>query len=264
MTDRREQADGIAAALTDLAAHLDVPEPRDVGNAVRAHVERRRRSAAATGHRRRHRFTTHSRLALATIAVVVSAAFVVAVPTARHALGDLLGLRGTRVEYRSPAAPVTTAAAGSEYIGLGESVTLEEARRRLPGLLLPVPSALGDPARILAATDRAEVTLVYVDAAGRTRALLTEYRGDAGEFFHKMIGPSTDFEPETVGAGRGVWISGPNHFVFYTDEDGNFVESSGRLSGSALIWEHDEIVLRLEGPFTKDQAMRIATDLTNS
>ena len=49
-----------------------------------------------------------------------------------------------------------------------------------------------------------------------------------------------------------------HHYIFYTDPLGNFVESNGRLSGIALVWEHHQIILRLEGPFTKDEALQVA------
>jgi hypothetical protein len=53
-----------------------------------------------------------------------------------------------------------------------------------------------------------------------------------------------------VNGDLGIWLEG-THVV-----DDFF--SQPRLAGNALIWEHDFVTYRLEGRFTKAQALQIA------
>ncbi len=42
------------------------------------------------------------------------------------------------------------------------------------------------------------------------------------------------------------------------DEFGNPVEESARLARNVLVWEEDGIAFRLEGDFTKEEALELA------
>jgi hypothetical protein len=57
-------------------------------------------------------------------------------------------------------------------------------------------------------------------------------------------------EAVDVGGARGIWFAGP-HVV---------IELAGqpRLATSALLWERNGLLLRLEGRLTKQQALQIA------
>jgi hypothetical protein len=200
------------------------------------------------------------RLVFGAAAVAIVVLVVGLVPGTRHAVAGLFGVRGERIEHRRP--PVTVTSAPNDkttVLGLGAPVSLAEARRRIPQLLIPTTSRLPD--RILARTDRPEVTLVYVDATGNISTLVTQFVADARPFFDKMLGNQTAVEPVTVNGGRGVWLAGGDHFVFATDARGNAIDEQGRLSGNALIWVQGKLTVRMEGSFAKDVALQLAASM---
>ena len=68
-------------------------------------------------------------------------------------------------------------------------------------------------------------------------------------------------EVEWPGVEEAYWLTGPRR-VEYRDPDGNVVEGSARQTGeNTLLWQHDNLVYRLEGPLDKDEAIRIAQSL---
>jgi hypothetical protein len=77
----------------------------------------------------------------------------------------------------------------------------------------------------LADPQRPEISFVFTDGGGRITTLITEWRADAGPFFDKLLGPGASLEAVTVNGGPGAWVSGPDHFLFFTDDHGNFVEN---------------------------------------
>jgi hypothetical protein len=240
----------VEEALRDLAAHLDIPASEFTAPRVRARLE--------GGHQTVRRPSLRPRL-LAVAAVFVLAVLVVgAIPGARHAVADWLGVRGVHIEHRAPTVTVTSARTVEE-LGLGRQATLSEARRRVRGLL--VPARLGAPDRVWVRDDRPEVSLVYLDG-DRVGTLITEFTAGASEFFDKMLGRDATLEPVTVNGGRGVWIEGGDHFLFVRGRNGVLLEDHGRLAGNALIWEQGRVTIRLEGPFTKADALAVATSMT--
>ena len=141
-------------ALADLAAALETPaHPQDLAARSQPLFARRRRRPrrpalrpgpvggwpASAGWRR---------LAAAGLAVVLlAAAVLVASPGTREAVARRLGLRGIGVELGGPPPPtVTTTPGGRLELGLGDRVTLEEARRRVDWpVLVPAAAGLGRP-----------------------------------------------------------------------------------------------------------------------
>ena len=61
----------------------------------------------------------------------------------------------------------------------------------------------------------------------------------------------------TVNGQPGAWIEEP-HVVFFEDRRGRMRQSTGRLAGKTLLWQHGEVTLRLEGDLSKEEALRIA------
>ena len=262
-------------ALRDLGAHLELSGPPDSSARVRARIEREEVPSPGSPRlglprlreqRLREQRLREQRLRLAAVAIaaLVLVASVAAIPSARHAVADLLGLRGDRIELRQPSVTVTTAAADTlhpDTLRLGQVVPLGQARTRLPELLVPTDPGLGSPARVLADPGRPEVSFVYTGADGRITYLVTEWRANAGPFFDKMLGPRASLEAATVNGGPGAFVSGPDHFFFYTDAQGRFFEEQGRLAGNALIWQQGPLTLRIEGDFSKSRALEIAASM---
>jgi len=65
----------------------------------------------------------------------------------------------------------------------------------------------------------------------------------------------------TVNGGRGFWIEGAPHQIFYRDVNGQVHDRQLRLAGNTLIWEQDGLTLRLESALSKDEALRIAASV---
>ena len=180
-------------------------------------------------------------LAIALAVLVVAVGAVLAVPPARTAILDWLGLRGVSI-VRVDELPPTPAV---ERLELGRQVTLEEAP-----LWLLVPDDEPDSVYVGNGT----VSLLW-GTPDRVRLLLTEFRGQA--FIEKVIEQDARVERVTVNGEPGVWLEEP-HVVFFEDLRGRMRQSTGRLAGKTLLWQHGEVTLRLEGDLSKEEALRIA------
>jgi hypothetical protein len=214
-------------ALRELGRQVEFPQTPDVASAIRGRLARPRR------------WLRPAAIALAVLVVAVGA--VLAVPPARTAILDWLGLRGVsivRVDELPPTAPIGR-------LDLGRRVTLDEAP---PWTLVPDD----EPDSVF--VDDGTVNLLW-GTPDDVRLLLTEFRGEA--LIEKLIEPNADVEPVSVNGGPGAWLEQP-HVVVLRDPRGRFRDDQGRLAGKTLLWNHGEVTLRLEGDLSKDEALRIA------
>jgi len=219
--------------LGELGRELEFPRTPDVATAVRGRLVRRR--------------SWRRPLAVALSVLVVAIGAALAVPAARTAILDWLGLSGVRIVRVEdlPPAPVVG------HLDLGRPVTLAEVRRRSPWLL--VPSDVPDHIYSSNAIPGGKVDLIW-GTPQDVRLLLTEFQGQA--FIEKLIEPDAKVEPVDVGD-TGVWLEEP-HVVAYRDLDGNFRANTARLAGKTLLWQAGNVTLRLEGELSKEHALRIA------
>ena len=266
-------------ALTDLAAALEFPPTPDLAAAVTARlgeapaaapappspaVRARRWLAGLAGWRR---------LAAAGLAaVLLAAAVLVASPGTREAVARRLGLRGIGVELGGPPPPtVTTTPGGRLELGLGDRVTLEEARRRVDWPVLVPAAGLGQPDAVYvneAVPSGGRVDLVYRSRPGLPASpftdvglLITEFQGQPTPEFLKKVTAMGVVEEVTVGGEPGYWFSGEPHFFTYQDAAGTLREEQTRLAGNTLIWQRGDLTLRLEGELPKEEAIRIAESM---
>lgn len=214
-------------ALRELGRHVEFPATPDLASAVRVRLERPRWSRRP--------------FAVALAVLVVGVGAVLAVPPARTAVLDWLGLRGVSI-VRVDELPPTPAV---ERLDLGREVTLEEAP-----LWVQVPDDEPDSVHVGNGT----VSLLW-GTPDRVRLLLTEFRGDA--LIEKLIEPEVRVELVTVNGEEGAWLDEP-HVVIFEDLRGRIRRSTARLAGKTLLWQHGEVTLRLEGDLTKEEALRIA------
>ncbi len=240
-------------ALVDLGRHLDVPPTPDLADAVRRRLEARPA----------RRLVTRRRLVVvfALLVAAVGAAF--AVPQARTAILEWLGLRGATVE---PVATLPEAPVFAD-LGLGERVTLEEARRRVEFAIV-VPKLLGPPDEVYVADDvpGGRASLVWgpddeLERSVHTGAglLLVEFEGELDPaLIGKLTGPGTSVEAVALGGAPGLWIEGEPHVVFYRDPQGEIREETLRLAGNALLWERGDLLLRLEADVSREGALELA------
>jgi hypothetical protein len=221
--------------LVALAAFVDLPVERDLAPAVLARLGQqpvRRQVPAHTGRWRRA-------AAIAALVLVVGLAATMAVPDARTAVLRFLGIKGAtviRVDELPPAAKAP--------VEFGESVGIGEAERVVGFRPLLIDGRSPDDVRI----DRFSpvfIVLLYGEPGVRLR--LTEMVGGVIEKYALAEQPVERVE---VDGEPGIWVEG-RHVVS---------EPFGlpRLSGNVILWEQEGLTLRLEGRFTKDQALDLA------
>jgi hypothetical protein len=222
------------AVLRELGRHVEFPPTPNLAPAVRRRLGERR--------------SWRRPLALALAALVVAIGASLAVPAARTAILDWLGLRGAHIVrvQKLPPAPVIG------NLDLGRAVTLDEARRRAPWLL--VPDEAPDGVYISTAIPGGKVSLLWGTPTS-VRLLLTEFRGREA-YIEKLIEPNSNVEPVNVGD-SGAWLEEP-HVLFFLDRKGRVRENTARLVGKTLLWQQGDVTLRLEGKLSKKEAIRIA------
>jgi hypothetical protein len=275
----RRELPELEQALADLAASLEFPPTPDLAAAVTARLEQAptRRSASPAHRGRLAGLIGRSgwrRLAVAgLVAVLLAAAVLVASPGTREAVARRLGLRGVGVELGGPPPPTVTTRPGERLdLGLGELVTLEEARRRV-GFPVLVPGAAGfrQPAAVYvnqSVPAGGRVDLVYRARPGLPASpftdvglLVTEFRGQPTPDFIKKVARAGLVEEVTVAGQPGYWFSGEPHFFTYRDATGQFRDERTRLAGNTLVWERGELTLRIEGQLSRQRALRLAESM---
>jgi hypothetical protein len=242
--------------LRELGRALDLPAPP-------GDLAARVREAIAGGPAPRPGRAPGRRALVVALAVLVLAALgALAVPQARTAILEWLGLRGASVERveTHPVAPTVP-----DDLGLGELVTLAEARELAPfELVEPGAAGLGPPGevRFEPATAGGQVAFVWLDGTGDPELLLTEFRAPLGfDFVQKLAGPETEVARVDVNGEPGLWLEGAPHAFYYLDSAGEPREETLRLARNTLLWERGTLTFRLEGDLTQAEALRLARSL---
>ena len=196
-------------------------------------------------------------LAVAATALII--AVVMAVPPARSAVLDLLGFGSVRIVREEPRP--SRFASG---LGLGEPVTLEQARRRFPVL---VPAAVGEPDAVYLTEDPSvRVDLVYrerpgLPASGNTGAglLVTEFHAVAEPLIEKTVGAGSGSSGSRSAATRRSSSRAPTTASRTSSAGSTGAFEPQRLAGNTLLVERsDGVLLRIEGELDRDEAVRIA------
>jgi hypothetical protein len=267
-------------ALRDLGAHLDFPATPDLAAAVATRLREAPAPAPRPSPRARGRLTrlprrpAWRRLALGALAAVLLAAAVLVVsPGTREAVARRLGLRGVEVRLggERPTPTVTTRPGARLELGLGERVTLGEARRRV-AFQVRVPTAAGfrrpDAVYVNTQPEGGRVDLVYRARPGLPPSpytdaglLITQFQGTlTPDFIKKVVGAGMVEEVRVAGQ-PGYWLSGEPHFFTYQDRRGDIADEQTRLAGNTLVWQSGPQTLRLEGQLSKQEALRIAESM---
>jgi hypothetical protein len=236
MTDNLEQR------LTALATALDVPSAPDLVPAVLARLPERRA--------RHIRFARRS-LALALAAVLLLAGAAMAVPSTRHTILRVLGLRGVSIE-RVPSLPPLPQGRGAA-LGLGKRIPLDRARRAASFAALMPPSPTAAYLKRDVAGGRVSVLT--------GRVLITEFRGTAIPIVYKLIGPGTHVARTRIDGGPAVYIYGAPHEVIFMLPGGEVRSQRVRMQGNVLIWQRGPVTLLIEGTHTLRQALALARSL---
>jgi hypothetical protein len=226
--------------LVALGRALDLPPAPDVVPAVLPRLPERRTWRARPARRT---------LALALAAALLLAGGAMAIPSTRHAILRVLGLRGVSIErvLRLPPLP-----AGAR-LGLGERIPLDRARHAATfTALLPTRPATAYLARDVPG---GRISLLIGPA------LIIEFRGTATPFISKLIGPGTHAQRVRVNGDPGIYLAGAPHEVIFRQSTGAIQTDRIRLAGNVLLWQQGPLTLRIEGTRTLNQALAIARSL---
>jgi hypothetical protein len=265
----------LEAALRDLGAHLDLPPTPDLAQAVATRLREAPAPAPAAAPRRPWWLPGWRRLALAGMAAVLLAAAVLVVsPGTREAVARRLGLRGVdiRIGGERPTPTVTTRPGERLELGLGERVTLAEARRRAAfPVLVPTAAGFQRPDAVYVNPDQplgGRVDFVFrarpgLPASPYTDAglLVTQFQGTLTPDFVKKVVAGGLVEEVQVAGQPGYWFSGEPHFFTYVDRGGQLNDERTRLAGNTLVWQAGALTLRLEGQLSRQEALRIAASM---
>ena len=235
--------------LRSLGRELDVPETPeltfrvlgDLGQPARARPTRR---------------------LVAVFAVMLAAALVatLAIPEARSALLRFLQIGSERIELVDELPDVSPVPAELDLgRALGERVSLEEARRRAGFDLLE----LAEPPDRVYLGGRGTVWFLYGRPAA-VRLLIAQtpaVQVDEPFILKKLVGTGTDVEETTVRGVPAYFLSGDPHVVMLLDEYGIPYQETARLARDVLVWEERGRTIRLEGDFTRADAVALADSL---
>ncbi len=231
--------------LLELGAELEFPTTPDLSGAVQGRIAFR-----VPWWRRRV-------LLVAAATIVVAAAGVLAVPPARTAVLEWLGIRGVEIRpiAELPPGPIAT------ELDLGEQISLAEVSNRVLFRPVPPPSGLGEEPLIYLRRPPAGGMVSYLyGTPERARLLISQFRADYRPFIGKFVGEDTTARTAEVGGSPALWLGG-THFIVYREDDGTLVEESTRRARNVLLWRHRGLTLRVEGALGETEAIRIAERL---
>jgi hypothetical protein len=234
--------------LRGLSAGVDWPEPPDVAGDVASRIAD---SRPLTVMRRR--------LALSVAVVLAALLAVLAVPPARTAVFDWLGIGGARI-VRVDELPSLAPTPGLEI--LGEPATLEEARTRAGFPFAEPPDDERRPDQILVASGM-RVTYVWRDGQ-RVRLLVTQFPGSATDpgLVKKFVSSATRVEVLDIDGHRAIWLEGGPHAVLFVTPDGVVRDDQGWLAGNTLLVDVGGVSVRIEAAIDREDAIEIARSLT--
>jgi len=185
-------------------------------------------------------------IALAVLLAVLAGVLALS-PGARSAFLEIFRIRGATV-VRVDELPEVEA----QRLDLGRRVSREEAERLVGFRLVDV----GTPDGIYVRDGTA--SLVYGQAQ-TPRLVLTQGRGSLwGGFVKKVAATGTRVEEVSVDGSPALFVSGGEHFVMFIDEHGRVDDERTFLAGTVLLWNRGDLLLRLEGDLTRDEAVGLA------
>jgi hypothetical protein len=162
-----------------------------------------------------------------------------------------------------PDTPLGTRLALGQQLALGEA-----AHADVP---LAVPAPLGDPDEIYV-SDIGIVSMLWAPRGGLPAMpgsgaglLLMTIPGDLdANLVSKIVVESrASVAPVFVGEADGFWISGAPHVFRYVQPDGAEGRVTSRLVGDALVWQADDVVMRLESAAGRDATIGLAESMTS-
>jgi hypothetical protein len=234
--------------LTALGPSLDWPETPNVTAAVAARI-----TAVEPGRAPRRRLALALAVALAAILAVL------AVPPARSAIFDWLGIGGAQIVQVDELPPVPAA---PNLDLLGVVVSLDEARARADFAFAEPPDGEPDPDEIRVAR-QSRVSYVWRDSDG-VRLLITQFPGIAADprllkklVVKKVVDGATTTEQFRIDGDPAVWLRGGPHVVYVLAPGGFVREDAGWLAGNTLLVDRDGVTVRIEGALRRKDTVEL-------
>jgi hypothetical protein len=239
--------------LREAGAEIAWPATPDLASAVVPQIQGLTDRQIGDTPRAPRRMRVRRPLALALAILLLLAATAAAVPGIREPVLDWLGLRSVKVE-RVPRPLPEPPGLG---LGLGEHTTLAKAVARIEFKPL-IPTGLGRPAVYYEAFPAGgQLALVYRGG----NLFITEVQGNLRrEYLFKFLQPGTGVSAVTINGERGLWFQGQHQYA-YADRNGDIRTDSVRTAGKVLLWRSGDLLLRMEGARSKQEALRIARSL---
>lgn len=273
-------------ALMAISDRLAFPPTPDIAVAVRTAIETEpipvgRRDTPLPLMPFRQYSPRHWMILAAVLALLVVGTVAIIRPT-RETVAGWLGVPGIHIVFDDddptptpvgelpPATPLPD-------IGLllGESVTLEEAQRRVDfAIAVPVVPGLGPPDEIYLRERPGadQVTFLYRPRPGIPAAvetgiglLLVQFEADDEAMWSvKKYTRGTDVRVVRLGGREALWIGGSHELLIYPDPANVLMNApepgtpTVRQSANVLLWANDGITYRLETALPLDDALRIA------
>lgn len=239
--------------LTALGPSLDWPETPNVTASVMARI-------AVVEPRPAPR----RRLALGLAVALAAILAVLAVPPARSAIFDWLGIGGAQI-VQVDELPSVPAVPNLDL--LGQVVSLDEAQARAGFAFAGPPDGEPDPDEIRVVR-RSRVSYVWRDSDG-IRLLITQFPGAAADprllkkvvvkkaVVKKVVGGGTTTEQFEIDGDPAVWLRGGPHVVYVLAPGGYVREDTGWLAGNTLLVDRDGITIRIEGALRRKDAVEL-------
>lgn len=292
MTNANYEFEKLENALVRAGREVNFPATPPLAARVREEVSR------APAREEEMRRTVRPRFWLSlTAAMLVALGLLFALPGAREAVAQFLGLRGLRIFYASPTPTVTPTAASSLAATVPASVaitpvpqvkatprpsttptihppalccetTLAEAQKRARFKLLVPPGPPPDRVYYQNVFDNGEqVVMVFGDPASPRFTLYQAQRWIYG----KLVGEQsqTILQETVVNGNRALWLGGAPHLLVRLDANGQpMYETQRAVDANTLVWEtgndYDGIIYRLETKGSLNDAVRFAEALTEA
>ena len=242
----------VEALLREVGERIAWPQGVDIAPAVLGRLDR-----AAERPRR---------LALAWVGLALLATILIlAIPPAREAIADLLGVAGIRIELGTDE-PTT---AGYE-LALGEEMTKAQVESE-SGRMIAVPADLPPPEAIYLSNSplEGEVTMVWaptptIPEMGDTGVglLITQFRATGVGSYLKRATLGTRVVVVPVSGADGYWIEGAPHMLVFEEPDGVVRHELSRLAANVLIWEAGGVTYRVESTLDLRSTLEIAESMS--
>jgi hypothetical protein len=187
------------------------------------------------------------------VAVVLAAVLaVLAVPPARTAILDWLGIGGARIVRVDELPPLPV---HQDLEVLGRPATLAEARALAGFPFADPPRDEPEPDEVRLAPGL-RVSYLWRDGAD-ARVIVTQFPGRVGDpaLLKKLAGDATRIDRFTVDGDTAVWLEGGPHVVLFVAPDGLIRDDHGWLAGNTLLVDRDGTTVRVEGALDRADAV---------